>query len=216
MLDSDGYRPNVGIILTNDDKKVFWAKRLKKPAWQLPQGGIDEGEDIETALMRELNEEIGLTPDDVKIIAHTSEWLYYDVPEPFRRADRSIYRGQKQIWFLLKLVGPESKINLFASSQPEFDAWRWNDYWVPLRDVMTNDPNPAKTGYCTDSESLPALLVRRGHFCIQFHTQKKSKSSLIAKYLFTKIVSFANQNLTNLLIFEIIFYLFSISYIFKK
>ena len=136
MLDSDGYRPNVGIILTNDDKKVFWAKRLKKPAWQFPQGGIDEGEDIETALMRELNEEIGLAPEDVKIIAHTNQWLYYDVPEPFRRADRSVYRGQKQIWFLLKLVGPESKINLFASTQPEFDAWRWNDFWVPLRDVI--------------------------------------------------------------------------------
>jgi putative (di)nucleoside polyphosphate hydrolase len=136
MLDSDGYRPNVGIILANSDNKVFWAKRIRKPAWQFPQGGVDEGEGLEDALMRELNEEIGLSPEDVQIIAHTKDWLYYDVPEPFRRADRSVYRGQKQIWFLLRLVGPETKINLYASSTPEFDAWRWNDYWVPLRDVI--------------------------------------------------------------------------------
>ena len=136
MLDSDGYRPNVEIILANSDNKVFWAKRIRKPAWQFPQGGVDEGEGLEDALMRELNEEIGLSPEDVQIIAHTKDWLYYDVPEPFRRADRSVYRGQKQIWFLLRLVGPETKINLYASSTPEFDAWRWNDYWVPLRDVI--------------------------------------------------------------------------------
>ncbi len=136
MLDSDGYRPNVGIILVNRDNKVFWAKRIHKPAWQFPQGGVDEGEDLETALMRELYEEIGLTRDDVQIIAHTNEWLYYDVPEPFRRTSRSMYRGQKQIWFLLRMNAPDEKINLYASGTPEFDAWRWNDYWVPLRDVI--------------------------------------------------------------------------------
>ena len=136
MLDSDGYRPNVGIILANSDNKVFWAKRIHKPAWQFPQGGVDEGEDLETALMRELWEEIGLSKDDVEIIAHTDNWLYYDVPEPFRRSDRSVYRGQKQIWFLLRLKCDDSKINLYASGQPEFDAWRWNDFWVPLRDVI--------------------------------------------------------------------------------
>ena len=136
MLDKDGYRPTVGIILANQDNKVFWAKRIHKPAWQFPQGGVDEGEDLETALMRELYEEIGLTREDVSIIAHTKEWLYYDVPEPFRRADRSVYRGQKQIWFLLRMLSPDDKINLNTNAQPEFDDWRWNDFWVPLRDVI--------------------------------------------------------------------------------
>lgn len=136
MLDNDGYRPNVGIILANSADKVFWAKRIHKAAWQFPQGGVDEGEDLETALMRELYEEIGLTRDDVQILARTEDWLYYDVPEPFRRADRSNYRGQKQIWFLLRFLGPDSKINLYASGQPEFDNWRWNDFWIPLRDVI--------------------------------------------------------------------------------
>ena len=72
----------------------------------------------------------------MSIIAHTNRWLYYDVPEPFRRADRSVYRGQKQVWFLLRLLCSEDKINLNAFGQPEFDDWRWNDYWVPLRDVI--------------------------------------------------------------------------------
>ena len=136
MLDGEGYRPNVGIILFNDRKKVFWGKRIHKPAWQFPQGGIDEGETPEIALMRELSEEIGLTQKDVQIVARTKDWLYYDVPYPFRRSDRSNYRGQKQIWFLLRLTKPSAHIDLNTFSHPEFDDWRWQSYWVPLRDVI--------------------------------------------------------------------------------
>jgi len=136
MLDAEGYRPNVGIILLNGRNEVFWGKRIRKPAWQFPQGGIDEGETPEDALMRELSEEIGLAAGDVEVLARTKDWLYYDVPLPFRRADRSNYKGQKQIWYLLKLKADAAKINLNTFRQPEFDDWRWNAYWVPIRDVI--------------------------------------------------------------------------------
>ncbi len=136
MLDAQGYRPNVGIILCNAKHEVFWGKRIHKPAWQFPQGGIDEGETPEVALMRELSEEIGLTDQDVEIVARTKDWLYYDVPYPFRRSDRSNYKGQKQLWFLLRLKADPSKIDLNTYRQPEFDDWRWNAYWVPIRDVI--------------------------------------------------------------------------------
>jgi putative (di)nucleoside polyphosphate hydrolase len=125
MLDKEGYRPNVGIILLNDRNKVFWGKRAKQHSWQFPQGGIKQGETPEQAMFRELYEEIGLNPEQVRIVARTREWLRYEVPEQWIRRDlRGNYRGQKQIWFLLRLVGRE------------FDAWRWNDYWVPQESVI--------------------------------------------------------------------------------
>jgi putative (di)nucleoside polyphosphate hydrolase len=137
MLDKEGYRPNVGIILLNDRNKVFWGKRAKQHSWQFPQGGIKHGETPEQAMYRELYEEIGLCPDHVRIVARTREWLRYEVPEQWIRRDlRGNYRGQKQIWFLLRLVGRECDVCLRRSEKPEFDAWRWNDYWVPQDSVI--------------------------------------------------------------------------------
>ena len=102
MLDQHGYRPNVGIILTNPLKQVFWGKRLGQHSWQFPQGGINRGESPREAMFRELWEELGLFENQVRIISRTEDWLRYDVPDRWIRRDlRGIYKGQKQIWFLL-------------------------------------------------------------------------------------------------------------------
>lgn len=137
MLDRDGFRPNVGIILANQKNEVFWGKRIREHAWQFPQGGIKRGESPEQAMYRELQEEIGLLDTHVSVIGRTRNWLRYEVPERWvRREWRGHYKGQKQIWFLLRLTGRDSDIDLRASGHPEFDAWRWNDFWVPLESVI--------------------------------------------------------------------------------
>lgn len=137
MLDRDGFRPNVGIILLNQKNQVFWGKRIRTHSWQFPQGGIDRGETPEQAMFRELHEEVGLLPNHVRVVARTRDWLRYEVPDRYIRRDaRGHYKGQKQIWFLLQLLGQDWDLNLRATDHPEFDAWRWNDYWVPLDVVV--------------------------------------------------------------------------------
>jgi putative (di)nucleoside polyphosphate hydrolase len=142
MLDREGYRPNVGIVLLNSRNEVFWGKRVGQHSWQFPQGGIQHGESPEQAMYRELQEEVGLLPEHVQIIGRTRDWLRYDVPEEYlrrqnaTRVHRAAYRGQKQIWFLLRLVGLDSDIQLRASEHPEFDAWRWIPFWIQLDAVI--------------------------------------------------------------------------------
>ena len=137
MIDKDGYRPNVGIVLCNHQNEVFWGKRVRQYSWQFPQGGIKSGESPEEAMFRELQEEVGLLPQHVHILGRTRDWLRYDVPKEWvRREWRGHYRGQKQIWFLLRLVGRECDVSLRASDRPEFDAWRWNKYWDPVEAVV--------------------------------------------------------------------------------
>ena len=137
MLDREGYRPNVGIILVNQKNEVFWGKRIREHAWQFPQGGIKQGESPVQAMFRELHEEVGLLPDHVRILGRTREWLRYDVPDTFiRRESRGHYKGQKQIWFLLRMLGRDTDVCLRATPHPEFDAWRWSPYWVSLDDVI--------------------------------------------------------------------------------
>ena len=137
MIDRDGYRPNVGIILCNTKNEVFWGKRIREHSWQFPQGGINAGESPEEAMYRELKEEVGLDPCHVRILGRTKSWMRYDVPNHWvRREWRGSYKGQKQIWFLLRLVGRDCDVCLRASDRPEFDAWRWNEYWVPLESVI--------------------------------------------------------------------------------
>jgi putative (di)nucleoside polyphosphate hydrolase len=137
MLDREGFRPNVGIILLNQRNQVFWGKRIRSHSWQFPQGGIDRGETPEQAMYRELHEEVGLMPEHVSIVARTRDWLRYEVPDRFIRRDaRGHYKGQKQIWYLLRLTAGDWQLNLRATSHPEFDAWRWHDYWVPLDVVV--------------------------------------------------------------------------------
>lgn len=136
MIDRDGYRLNVGIVLLNDESKVFWGRRKGEDSWQFPQGGILDTEEPEDAMLRELNEELGLLPEHVQILARTKDWLYYDVPGVYNRANQNFYRGQKQIWFLLKFLGKDHHINVKLHREQEFDAWRWIDYWQPIELVV--------------------------------------------------------------------------------
>ena len=136
MIDLDGYRQNVGIILLNKDKQVFWGRRKGEDSWQFPQGGIYDSEEADAAMLRELNEELGLLPQHIRVIAKTREWLYYDVPGTYRRTSRAVYRGQKQIWYLLQFLGHDYHINVKYHQEQEFDAWRWIDYWQAISDVV--------------------------------------------------------------------------------
>ena len=137
MLDREGYRPNVGIVLLNSHNEVFWGQRVGQHSWQFPQGGIQHGESPEQAMYRELMEEVGLAPQHVQILGRTKDWLRYEVPSSWiKREYRGSYKGQKQIWYLLRMVGRDSDVSLRASEHPEFDAWRWAEYWVPLEDVI--------------------------------------------------------------------------------
>ncbi len=205
MMDEYGYRPNVGIILCNQDGKVFWARRCGRDGWQFPQGGVKSEETVEQALFRELREEIGLTPAHVELLGRTRDWLHYDIPSKYRRragstsvagagmrrsdrragstsvaggrlrhprqplpallyllhpwsrvsrdtrtslciagthrsdqrASMSAFKGQKQIWFLLRLIGREEDVRLDLCDRPEFDDWRWIDYWSALDHIIT-------------------------------------------------------------------------------
>ncbi len=137
MIDSEGFRHGVGIILVNAKRQLFLAKRIGKPAWQFPQGGMQETETPEEAMYRELKEEIGLSPESVKILASTKRWLRYRLPKRLiRQHSRPLCIGQKQKWFLLRMVGPDGDIDLTGTDSPEFDSWAWVSYWYPLTQVV--------------------------------------------------------------------------------
>lgn len=140
MIDSDGFRPNVGIILTNSHGQLLWARRIGgQDAWQFPQGGINENESPEDALYRELHEEVGLHPTDVRLLAATRGWLRYRLPERLvRHNSQPLCIGQKQRWFLLQLLSEDSQVLLNNNiDKPEFDEWRWVSYWYPLGKVVS-------------------------------------------------------------------------------
>ncbi|MGZ8215851.1 RNA pyrophosphohydrolase [Methylomagnum sp.] len=137
MIDPDGYRLNVGIVLCNDEGRVFWARRIGMRSWQFPQGGIKRYEEPEAAMYRELYEEVGLRYRDVKLVARTREWLRYELPERYvRRHSFPLCIGQKQLWYMLRLQASESRIKLNCTGKPEFDNWCWVDYWHPVNDVV--------------------------------------------------------------------------------
>jgi len=122
----------VGIIICNDDGDVFWARRTGENAWQFPQGGIRRHETPEEALFRELAEEVGLGPQDVEVIGRTNNWLRYRIPRRYLRhhsPNRPRCIGQKQLWYLLKLVGQEQAVCLDTTDKPEFDSWCWINCW---------------------------------------------------------------------------------------
>jgi putative (di)nucleoside polyphosphate hydrolase len=137
VIDADGFRPNVGIILTNEEGRVLWARRVGgQDAWQFPQGGIKGNETPEAALYRELHEEVGLHPEDVKVLAVTRGWLRYRLPHRLVRQKEPVCIGQKQKWFLLQLIGSENNICLTNDGPAEFDDWRWVGFWYPLTNVV--------------------------------------------------------------------------------
>ncbi len=136
----DGYRPNVGIILINKDNEVFWARRCGHDGWQFPQGGVKSNETLKQALYRELHEEIGLGPQHVQVVARTQRWLRYDLPVSYLRRLRSRnnrnFRGQKQMWYLLRLTGSESEVRLDSATKPEFDDWVWKDWLAAIDEII--------------------------------------------------------------------------------
>jgi putative (di)nucleoside polyphosphate hydrolase len=137
VIDSNGYRPNVGIVICNRIGQVLWAKRIGQSSWQFPQGGIDQDENIEDALFRELEEEVGLKEADVNVLHQTKEWLHYDLPQNYIRQHKDpVCIGQKQKWFLLSLESDESAVQLKGDVQPEFDEWQWVTYWYPISQVV--------------------------------------------------------------------------------
>ena len=138
MIDPDGYRPNVGIVLMRADGQVFWARRVRRDGWQFPQGGMRSDETPAEAMYRELQEETGLLPEHVELLGATPGWLRYRLPgRAIRRGgDGPVCIGQKQVWFLLRLLGDESLVRFDATETPEFDHFRWVDFWYPVEHVV--------------------------------------------------------------------------------
>jgi len=137
VIDKEGFRLSVGIILTNRDGQVLWARRIGQRAWQFPQGGIRADEQPADAMYRELGEEVGLDESHVEVMGHTRGWLQYRLPKRFiRHGQDPLCIGQRQRWFMLRLVGDERHVRLDLCDRPEFDQWRWVEYWYPLREVV--------------------------------------------------------------------------------
>lgn len=155
MIDSEGFRIGVGIIVCNSQSEVLWARRIRQTVWQFPQGGIQVNETPEEALYRELNEEIGLKATDVKLLGATKEWLAYRYPPHLKRDYKPHFSiGQKQKWFLLHLINEQAEIRFDATNSPEFDQWQWVEYWHPLKQVI----NFKLAVYQTALKELNSLL----------------------------------------------------------
>jgi len=138
MIDPDGYRPNVAIVLMNDERRVFWAKRAGNDGWQFPQGGMHTDETPVEAMYRELHEETGLPPELVELVGSTPGWLRYRLPPRYRRRNsKPVCIGQKQVWFLLRFLGDDSAFSLDHCPDPEFSCFRWVDFWYPVDNVIT-------------------------------------------------------------------------------
>ena len=137
VIDSEGFRTNVGIVLMRGAGEVFLGRRMGGRGWQFPQGGVREGEGLEAAVFRELHEEVGLQRAQVEVAASTARWLRYRLPARYvRRKSLPLCIGQKQRWFLLRVKSPDVQFDLGLTPEPEFDSWRWVDYWEPVREVI--------------------------------------------------------------------------------
>jgi putative (di)nucleoside polyphosphate hydrolase len=137
FIDEEGFRANVGIILTDGEGHVLIAGRKGRAGWQFPQGGLQQTETPEAAMYRELREEVGLTPGDVELRGVTQDWLRYRLPERYvRREQTPVCIGQKQRWFLLRLMADVARLRFDVTDEPEFDRCRWVDYWRPVKEVI--------------------------------------------------------------------------------
>jgi putative (di)nucleoside polyphosphate hydrolase len=137
VIDRDGFRANVGIVLMGGEGQLFLGRRTGGKGWQFPQGGMRHGESAEESLFRELHEEVGLAPTDVELLGSTERWLRYRLPERYvRHGQQPLCVGQKQRWFLLRLDADESNIRFDRTEEQEFDRFRWVDYWQPVKEVI--------------------------------------------------------------------------------
>ncbi|RLA03727.1 MAG: RNA pyrophosphohydrolase [Gammaproteobacteria bacterium] len=161
MIDSEGFRANVGIVISNQNGQLLWARRHGQNAWQFPQGGVDKGETPEQTMYRELYEEVGLKPEDVKLLKQTQGWLHYRLPTRYlRHGTKPLCIGQKQKWFLLQLIGDEKLIRFDRGARPEFDHWRWVSYWYPVRNVIDFKRDVYRKAL---SELLSSLNVKKNN-----------------------------------------------------
>ncbi len=137
-IDEEGYRANVGIILMHDDGRVFLGGRTGNRGWQFPQGGIQQNEPFVEALYRELQEEIGVLPDQVELLGETKDWLRYRLPPQYqRRQSIPACIGQKQRWALLRFRADDDVFRFDSTDEPaEFERFRWADFWDPVREVV--------------------------------------------------------------------------------
>lgn len=169
VIDRAGYRLNVGIILTNASGRVFWGKRHGHDAWQFPQGGLATGETALQAMIRELKEEVGLDRQDIEVLGCTKRWLKYKLPKQYlRHGTEPLVIGQKQKWFLIKLITSEQKIRLDLSDSPEFDSWRWIDYHEPQEHVIFFK----KQVYTQALKELEYLLKKRKPAAKNMHRKR--------------------------------------------
>ena len=192
MIDFDGYRPNVGIVICNRNGQVLWAKRCGQNSWQFPQGGINDNESAEQAMYRELYEEVGLQPKDVRILYVSKHWLRYKLPKRLLRYDsKPMCIGQKQRWFLLQLVCDEKSINMQTTKSPEFDGWRWVSFWYPVRQVVSFK----KEVYRKAMKEFSGVLSQKILLYINLHENWSKNLILILKNIMV-------QNFQNVLLIK--------------
>jgi putative (di)nucleoside polyphosphate hydrolase len=167
VIDSEGFRANIGMIVCNDFGNLLWTRRIGQNSWQFPQGGVDAGESAEQALFRELKEEIGLEKQDVKILGSTKSWLKYRLPNRYiRQGSFPLCVGQKQKWYMLRLVSNESRIRFDVTGHPEFDHFMWVNYWYPLRQVISFKQQVYREAL---SELMPCMIEQQAR-------QRKNRS----------------------------------------
>ena len=136
IIDYKGFRRGVGIVIWDGRDSVLLARRSDRRGWQFPQGGVRQGEPPRDAMYRELKEELGLDASDVREVARMGRWVSYTLPARFRRAGPPRCVGQKQLWWLLRIQCSDERIRPDLAAEPEFDNWRWVEYWRPADEVV--------------------------------------------------------------------------------
>ena len=133
----EGYRPNVAMVVLNSKNKVLICRRTNTKTWQFPQGGVDDNENLEKAMYRELLEEVGLRKDDVQYIGESEDTIIYDIPKTiWSKVLGGKFKVQEQKWFLLRIKNDDHEIRLDYEAFPEFDTFEWVSFWQPIDRIV--------------------------------------------------------------------------------